>query len=65
MLIMLSMLSWLPLLVGSILIVYSFVSFRRKGESEISESAVSMTQFKIGVVLAIITIIIKIVAAFM
>lgn len=62
---MLSMLSWLPLLVGSILIVYSFVSFRRKGESEISESAVSMPQFKIGIVLIIITIIIKIVAAFM
>lgn len=61
---MLSMLSWIPLMIGFILIVYSFVSFRRKGESEISESAVSMPQFKIGVVLVIITIILKVIIAF-
>lgn len=60
---MLTTLSWILLVAGAIVLVAGFVTYRRRGEAEVSGSMAGTPTFKIGAIMMIIAVIIKIILA--
>lgn len=55
----LSIAGYIVLILGLILILVAAVTYKRKGEAEISQSLIEVPIFKIGIVLVILGLVLK------
>lgn len=61
---MMNIISWVTIIVGVVIILISMLTFKRKGEAELSANVIETPMFRIGAVIAIIGILIKIISIF-
>ncbi len=55
----LSVIGYTVLIVGLILILVAAVTYKRKGEAEISQSLIEVPIFKIGIVMVLLGLVLK------
>ena len=59
---MLSLIYWILIIIGAILVLASALTFKRKGEAELSANVTETPLFKIGVVMIVLGFVLMLVS---